>query len=203
MAQLGATFNAQEHDTEQREFSNIPDGDYSLEVEASELKVTKDARDVVIKQTLKLVYRVTEGEYENRKIFGNMNLENPSEEAQKIGQRQLASLCRAVELPTIEDSEELHFRSFRAKVGIGKPSKEKDPDGNPVYPAKSEIKKFYFPDEGEVPASKAAPTKPANDNQASTARQTNNASSAPSKTANDNKPAAAPAGRRPWATKAA
>lgn len=178
MASLGTTFDATTVDTTPREFENVPEGDYDLEVEASEVKDTNDGTG----KRLAITYRVISGEYENRKIFGGINIVNKSAQAQEIGQRELASLCRACGIASIEDSEELHFIAFKAKVKIGKPSK----DGQ--YPARNEIARFYYPDEGDVPESKPAP-KP----NPSTARSTQNGGSAATK------PAAA--GARPWGKK--
>lgn len=177
MASLGSSFDATGVDTTQRDYTPLPDGDYKLEVEASDVAATKKGDGTI----LKLTYRVIEPEeFADRKIFANINISNPNPTAQETGQRELASLCRAVELPKIDDSEELHFRSFMAKVGLDKA--RKDPDGND-YPRRNKIKRFYFPDEG-VPEAKAAPA----------AQQQ---SAAPAASA----PAAAPAKARPWGKK--
>lgn len=183
MAKLGTTFDASAHDTEQRDYEELPNGIYELEIEASDVTPTKDGRGTILKTTM-VVLRPEE--YEKRKLFNNYNLENPNAQAQEIGQRQFASLCRAIGVQEVEDSEELHFKAFTAKIGLGKPSK----DGQ--YPARAEIKKYYFPDQGDVP-------EPAID-----AEQ-------PRPAANDNRPAARPAqqaaapaaGKRPWGSKAA
>jgi Protein of unknown function (DUF669) len=191
MASLGQTFDATSVDTTQQDFDNIPPGDYELEVEASELKDTKDGTG----KLLALTYRVISGDYAGRKIFGNINIVNKNPQAQEIGQKELASLCRAIGLTAIEDSEELHFQAFHAKVKIGKDSKDKNADGSPKYAARNEIARFYFPDEGGPPETKPEPTPvstpaPAKPNP-STARQTQNGGSAASK----------PAGARPWGKK--
>lgn len=159
MAGLGQKFNPTEHSTEQRDFDNLPDGIYVLEVTSSDVKSETG------KTVLKVTYDVIEPEqYKGRKIFGNFNLMNPNAQAQEIGLSQFASLCRALEInEEVEDSEDLHFKAFTAKVGMGKASK----DGQ--YPAKNEVKRWFFPDEGNLPTpeitgpvTKAAA--PANDN---------------------------------------
>jgi hypothetical protein len=38
MARLGSTFDATKHDTTQSDYSELPNGDYELEIEASEVK---------------------------------------------------------------------------------------------------------------------------------------------------------------------
>jgi len=160
MAVLGQTFNPTEHDTEQRtEFENLPDGIYRLEVTSSDVK-TGDG-----KTGLKLTYDVLEPEdYKDRKIFAYINLENPSVVATEIGQKEFASLCRALNISDpITDTEELHLISFTAKVGLGKATNG--------YAAKNEIKTFYYPTDKEgnatpppAPAITGPVRAPANDN---------------------------------------
>lgn len=187
MASLGKTFNPQEHDTEQRaEFEELPNGVYALEIEASDVVPTKSGTGTVLKTTMTVI---EPEEYKGRRLFTQYNLENQNPQAEEIGRRQFASLCRAVGVDSVDDSESLHFIRFVAKVGLGKPSK----DGQ--YPARAEIRSYYFPDQGNVPEpaiDAAQPAKPA--------------------AANDNRPAAAarpaaqPAAaaggaRRPWGSK--
>lgn len=194
MASLGQKFDATTHDTTQTEYENLPEGIYSLEVIQSEVAATQKGDGTM----LKLRYSVIEPEeYKGRLIFGNITLENPNSTAQDIGQRFLASLCRAIGLSEIEDSEELHLREFRAKVGLGRPSKEKNPDGSPKYPARVEIRKLYFPDSDDMPeigvtAGATPAPKPANDNKPASgdARTTGNGGAAATKS-------------RPWGKRAA
>lgn len=185
MASLGNKFNAQDIDTTQRDYENLPDGIYSLEVIQSEVSPTSAGTGTM----LKLRYSVVEpDQYKGRLVFANINLENPNSQAQEIGQRDLASLCRAVGLAEIEDSEELHFKVFTAKVGLSKARTGKD---GKTYDPRNELKKFFFPDSDDMPeigVTAGAPT-PANDNKPA----------APAKAA----PAAAAAGgkSRPWGAK--
>lgn len=193
MAVLGARFNAESYDTEQRDYENLPNGVYRLEVTDSEVATTKKGDGTI----LKLKYSVIEPEeYAKRLIFGNITLENPNTQAQEIGQRQLASLCRAIGLSEIEDSEELHFQGFVAKVGLSK--QRTGPDGK-VYEPRNEIKRFYFPDADDIPAIGVDRPAAANDN-----------TPPPRQAANDNRPAATQqqadgaAGKsRPWGKRAA
>ncbi len=191
MARLGTTFNAQDHDTEQRgEYEELPNGIYQMEIEASEVTTPKSGSGTILKTTNSVV---APEEFKGRKLFNNYNLENANAQAQEIGQRQFASLCRAIGVQSVEDSEDLHFRSFTVKVGLGKPSK----DGQ--YPARAEIKRYFFPDEGNVPepeidAVQPRPT-PANDNRAPAANDNRQQQAA-------SRPAAAATGSRPWGKRA-
>lgn len=192
MAVLGKKFDATAHDTTQSDYAELPNGIYKLEIEVSEVKETSNGKGTVLKVTNVVV---EPEEYKGRKLFNNYNLENESAQAQEIGQKQFAALCRAIGVTEVEDSEELHFRAYTARVALGRASK----DGQ--YPARAEIKRYYFEDEGNVPepaiddvqpAAKPATTRPAAAN--------NNQRPA----ANQNTPAAAvakPAGARPWGKK--
>ncbi|SFB52593.1 Protein of unknown function [Rhizobium sp. NFR07] len=189
MAGLGQRFNAQDHDTEQRG-SNLPNGTYVLEVSASEVKPTAKGNGTI----LKLTYDVVEpSEFKGRKIFANINLENANSTAQEIGQRDLAKLCRAIGLNEVNDSDELHFISFTAKVGVEKPREGYEP--------RNEIKRFFYPDEGNVPAAEIDPNQPAqrsapaNDNRQQRTAANDNAASKPAGGA------AAGTTRRPWGNK--
>lgn len=188
MARLATTFNASDFDTEQRgEYEELPNGVYQLEIEASEVAPTKAGTGTILKTTNSVV---APEEFKGRKLFNSYNLENPNPQAQEIGQRQFASLCRAIGVQSVEDSEDLHFRTFTVKVGLGKPSK----DGQ--YPARAEIKRYFFPDEGNVPEPEIDAVQPrpapANDNRAPAANDNRQQQAA--------RPAAT--GSRPWGKRA-
>ncbi|WP_028753688.1 DUF669 domain-containing protein [Rhizobium leucaenae] len=196
MAALGKSFDATQHDTTQREFAGeLPNGIFRLEIETSEVKPTSKGTGTYLSTIVKVV---EPEEYKGRTIFNNnYNLENANPVAQEIGQKQFASLCRAIGISEVEDSEELHFRAFVAKVGRGKPSVGKD---GKEYPGRAEIKRYFFPDE-ELPelgidAIQPDDEKPAaaNDNRAPAANDNRQA-------ARPAAAAAAPTGRRPWGSK--
>ncbi len=185
MASLGSKFDATQHDTTQRDYEELPNGIYSLEIEASDVGPTKAGTGVILKTTNVVI---APEQFKGRKLFSTYNLENQNETAQRIGQAQFASLCRAIGVSEIDDSEQLHFQAFTATIKLGKPSK----DGQ--YPARAEISKYWFPDEGNIPEpaiddnQPAAAAKPANDN-----RQAAGNDNAPAKAA-----AAGGAKKRPW-----
>lgn len=174
MAVLGRKFDATAHDTTQTDYAELPNGIYKLEIETSEIKETSNGKGTVLKVTNVVV---EPEEYKGRKLFNNYNLENESAQAQEIGQKQFAALCRAIGVAEVEDSEELHFRAYTARVALGRASK----DGQ--YPARAEIKRYYFEDEGNVP-------EPAIDDVQPAAKP---ATTRPAAAA-----AAKPAGARPW-----
>lgn len=185
MAALTKTFNAQEHDTEQSDFELLPNGIMRLEVSASDIK------DQDGNKALNITIEVIEPEeYAKRRFFAWIDLEHKEADKQERGQREFAKLCRAIGVTEVDDSEQLHFMPFTARVkrneaGIAKKS------GLP-YKAKNTIGKYFYPDEGDLPEpaiDDVQPSKPiaANNNQRPAANQNTPAS----------KPAAT--GSRPWA----
>lgn len=196
MAQLGSKFKAVDYDTTQSDYTNLPDMIADLEIIQSEIKDTSSAKGKG--KMLSLRYSVIAPEdYKGRLMFGNIMLEHDVSQTQEIGQKEFAKLCRAIGVEEVDDSDELHFRGFRAKVGLGKPSKDKNADGTPVYPAKNEIKTYFFADsEDDMPdvgVLGPAPAKPANDNKPGSggARTTGNGGAA----------ATGAAKARPWGKK--
>lgn len=193
MAKFGVNVAVTEESTVQRaQYENLPNGNYLLQMEAGEIVEKNEGQpdhSIMLKSTFEVV---EPEEFAGRKLFGNYNLKNKSEIAQKIGNEQFQCLLRALEIGEItedSDTDDLLFKSFVASVGLGKDSKDKNADGTPVYPAKPEIKRYWFPDENNAPELGVTTPKPANDNRPA---------------ANDNAPKAAPAkaaGAKPWAKK--
>jgi hypothetical protein len=189
MAALGKRFDATEHDTTQTDYELLLNGIYRLEVSAGDVKKDDDGNT-----SLNLAVDVIEPEdYAKRKFFLWLDLEHSDPEFQARGQREFARLCRAIEVDGVEDTDELLFKPFTARVkkgeaGVGKKS------GKP-YKAKNSISKYYFPDEGEVPPAAIDDVQPQ-------AAKTANDNRQPA--ANQNRPAAAPAraaGSKPWGKK--
>lgn len=205
MASLGTRVEVTEEGTEQRpQYENLPNGNYLLQMESADV-VEKNEGTAEHSIMVKSTFEVLEPEeFKGRKLFGNYNLKNKSEQAQQIGNNQFQCLLRAIEVPSADDTDELLFRSFMATVGLGKDSKEKNADGTPVYPAKPEIKRYWYPDVGDAPAPgvTAAPPSakaPANDNGA---RSTGNGGSARTAPANDNSASGGAKKSTPWGKKA-
>lgn len=188
MAALGKKFDATAHDTTQTDFELLPNGLFKLEVSAADIK--EDGNN----KSLNLAIDVIEpDELAKRKFFVWIDLEHDDAEYQERGQREFARLCRAIEVNEVEDTDELLFKPFFARVkkgeaGVGKKS------GKP-YKARNSIQKYFFPDEGELPEPKIDDVQPAA------------AATKPAAANNNHRPAAnqnaAPAAKtaRPWGKK--
>lgn len=127
MATLG-NFNAEEFTDS---FEPIPAGRYTAMIVKSDTVENKAKNGSYIKLEVDIV----DGQYKGRKLFQNLNLNNPSEMAVKIAKTELANICRAVGILHPKDSSELHNRPIQIKVTI-RPETE-------AFPASNEIKGWY------------------------------------------------------------
>lgn len=169
MAALGQSYNPDAEPSSG--FTPMPAGDYTLEIVESDYVANGKGTGMV----LKLTAQVVDGEFAERKLFINLNLEHDNSVAQDIAQRDFAALRRAVGVLNPVDSEDLHFKTFKVRLGI-----EKRKDTGDLQNA---IKKYYFDGEGGAPA---------NDNRAAA----NENRPAPQQQA-----ATGTAGKRPWPTR--
>ena len=83
---------------------------------------------------LQLDIEVIEGKFAGRKVFERLNLNNPNSTAVEIAQRALSSICRAIDVPNPQDSDELLDKPLMVKVAV-KPADEE-------YSASNEVKGY-------------------------------------------------------------
>ena len=126
MAKLPSVFNASKHDGRMG-FNTIPAGRYKMRIVKSEMKKTKDGNG----QYANLTAKVVDGQHKGSVIFIRLNLVNQNDEAVRIAQNELATLCEACKKSTIKDTEELHGIDFYADVGI-KPADSNYPESNVI-----------------------------------------------------------------------
>lgn len=137
------------------DFDVFEAGTYPVELVESDIVPTKAGTGKMFKYRL----RVTQGEMENRLVFGQMNIQNPSAVAAKIGSEEFRALREIVDVMDPDDTADLHFIEFMAVVKV-------TPDKG-EYKAKNEVnwgatyKLFSNPD-GAAPANDNV--KVANDN---------------------------------------
>ena len=111
-------------------FEPIPAGKYNALIEASEIKPTSKGDG----KRLNLTFTVIGGEFNNRKIFEGLNIENKNAEAQRISLENLSAICHAIGVMNLTNTEQLHNKPMTIKVGI------KAGDGN--YDARNVIKGY-------------------------------------------------------------
>jgi hypothetical protein len=153
MAQLGKAFDFSAVDTTDN-FELLPAGDYIVEVVDSAIKQTRAGDG----EYISLQLRVVDGQYENRRVYTNINTVSPKADTQAIGEKLLAQLCSAVGLPhALEDTADLHSIPVRATLKI-----EREKNG---YPARNNVRAFKSAANAPAPVAAApsvAAAKPAN-----------------------------------------
>ncbi|OYV96103.1 MAG: hypothetical protein B7Z62_08825 [Deltaproteobacteria bacterium 37-65-8] len=117
MAKLN--FNAAEvQPSEGRSFDPIPDSWQPALISESEMKPTKAGDG----QYLAVTFEILDGEYKSRKVWANLNLDNPNPKAVEIAYADLSAICYAAGKLNVANSEELHGIPLEIHV---KPSKPK------------------------------------------------------------------------------
>jgi len=111
-------------------FDLLPAGKYAAVISASEEKRTKKNDG----SYLALELTILDGEHAGRKLFDNLNLNNPSAKACEIAQQTLSSICRAVGVMKPERSSDLHDLPMVVTVKVVPPQGQ--------YEAKNEIKGY-------------------------------------------------------------
>lgn len=124
-------------------FTPIPAGEYMVQITEGSV-VRKDNGDAM----MKLCFEVMDGEFENRKLFENLNIRHSNPTAQKIALETLTELWRDAmggsgNPPNVEV---MTFKPVRAKVAV---EKRKD-----TGEMQNRIKRF-FPLNGAPPEQKA------------------------------------------------
>lgn len=107
MADLSTIFGAAGFQTgsvePQKDFDVIPPGQHVVQIEGSEVKLTK-------KQTghyLELVLTVLEGPAKGRKLWDRINIENPEPQCVEIGARVLAAIGQALKIEHLVNETQL------------------------------------------------------------------------------------------------
>ena len=126
-------------------YDPIPDGEHTCIVNSSAWKDSASGGNY-----LEIEFSIFGGQFEGRMIWDRLNLVNPNPTAVSIAQQDLASICRAVGVDKISDTEELHYKEVIVTVTIRK--------GDNGYEDSNEIK-AYAPAGRSAPA--AAPAAPA------------------------------------------
>lgn len=110
----------------------IPAGIYEALICDSEVRPTRSGNGKGINLTFEIL---SDGPAKGRKVFVWINYEHPKVEAQRIGREELASLCKAVGVANLTDTNQLHNLPLMITVAIDR----NDPSRNVVkkYAAKA------------------------------------------------------------------
>ena len=96
------------------DFSPIAAGEYPMQIIDSDLKPTKKNDG----HRLELTFEVTDGPSKGRKVWVNLNLDNPNPKAVEIAQRELSAICHAAGKLQVSDSQELHYKPMICRVEV-------------------------------------------------------------------------------------
>lgn len=125
MASLGTTFDPASVQSDDGGFEPLEAGTYDLQVIDSKMKPTASGGE-----RLELICEVITGPKSGRRVWLNLNIRNDNAQAQEIAHRDLKKLCDATGTGPINDSDELHFKPFRADVVIAPPRGNFGPSNN-------------------------------------------------------------------------
>lgn len=113
------------------DFSVVPADNYNVQIVKSEVVETKKKDGTLLKTQFKII----DGKFKGRIVFGQYNLTNPNAQAVEISRKQMKTLCDSIGLPDgVEDSNEMHNIPLVIKVSV-KPAQG-------IYAEQNEIK-FY------------------------------------------------------------
>lgn len=153
MARLDASFDSSQVEPQTGDFAPLPAGEYQVRVASSELKPTKAGDGQYIKLRLDVIGPTHAG----RVLFSNINIRNKNPKAEDIGRQQLSSICRAIGVPVLNDTDELIGGTLLVKVTV---KSDEYGEGNEVKAYKA-IGGSVAPAVSAPPRAASAPTAPA------------------------------------------
>jgi len=135
MARLDETFNTNDlpEDTGGGDFTPLPAGDYNVTIQDAEIKQTKSGTG----QYINLKLHVDGPTHNGRLLFGVLNIKNDSSQAEQIGRGQLGSILRALQIESLEDTDQLIGGPLTVKVVV-KPASGQYKEGNEIKSYKAE-----------------------------------------------------------------
>lgn len=113
---------------ESKSFEPLPRGLYSAMITESAIKQTKRGDG----EYLALTFEIVDGKYAGRRLWQNLNLSNPSKQAEDIAREELNNICAAIGIPKgtkLSNTEQLHDVLVKVDVGLD----AKDPTRNRIF----------------------------------------------------------------------
>lgn len=92
----------------------LPTGWYTMQIVGSDMKPTARGDG----SYLELELQVIDGEFQGRKVFDRLNLNNPNPTAVEIANRTLSAICHATNVIQVNDSTELHNKPMEVRVTV-------------------------------------------------------------------------------------
>ena len=127
----GGAFDTDVEDAATGGFEALPAGWYPVQIDNAEIRDTRAKTGKILAIEMSVI-----GEkYNGRKLFANLNLVNPNEQAQAIGQRELAAIGQAVGLAALTDTNELLGRQLQCRAKVEKDEAHGDRNAVTAYKA--------------------------------------------------------------------
>lgn len=139
-----ANLNFDASQIETNSYDPLPDGWYPVTIVEADMVPTKDGTT----EYLKLCFDVTGADYAGRKVWDRLNINHQNQTPREIAQRNLASICKAIGLIQVRDTDQLVGTSLMVKVRAV-PADDR-------FDARNEIR-GYKPSQTQAPAKAAAP----------------------------------------------
>jgi len=111
----------------------LPEGWYNFIIDESNAVPTKDGNPNHLRLVLR--FSVMDGPHQGRKVFNGLNIRHTNVQTMEIANRELSAICAAVNLPYVQDTQQLHNIPMKGRVKI-----RKDPTGQ--YDDQAEIKSY-------------------------------------------------------------
>lgn len=112
---LGHAFDANAVEPNEPRGGVLPPGDYTFEIVEAEIKPTKAGNGTNLAFSLAVI---DPAEFAKRRVFENLCIVHAKPQVQEIAQAQLSSLCRALGIAQLKDTDELLGRIVRARVKV-------------------------------------------------------------------------------------
>jgi len=155
MTLLPRQFNSGDHE-DMNDFSPVPEGDYIAQIHKSSMENCKETAKDPNGKYLKLEWKViSPKKYQGRLLWTQLNIINKNTQAVEIAQKELATICRACGIPSVQDSQQLHGIPCKLKVDV-KPATAQWPASNRI--------KYYEKADAHVSAEQ--PSQPSQPSQA-------------------------------------
>jgi hypothetical protein len=107
-------FNALEVAPDMGVMDPLPEGWYNVMIDNSEISPTKNGDGAI----LKLRFKVVDGNFINRSVYGRLNIRNANDIAQRIALAQLSAISHAVGIMQVSDSQQLHGIPLKIRVKV-------------------------------------------------------------------------------------
>ena len=124
-------FSFNPNNYEPMDFDPIPAGEYEAVINSAEWKDTKAGTG----RYLQLEFELTK-EYESRRVWENLNLDNPNQKAVDIANSALSSICHALGIENLTDTDQLLNKPLFIKLSIQKDETYGDKNRVRKYTAK-------------------------------------------------------------------